>query len=88
MLGDNRVLHGARRNGSDERRTVITIWYHPHYEEQVGRALTPLSLPPSLSRALSLSLSLSLSEQLVSSSLCVHPSVRACINSLTGLRRL
>eukprot|EP01044_Picomonas_judraskeda_P037000 COSAG03_NODE_16596_length_397_cov_0.627517_1_plen_48_part_10 len=48
MLGDNRVLHGARRNGSDERRTVITIWYHPHYEEQVGRALTPLSLSLSL----------------------------------------
>ena len=26
VLGDNRVLHGARRNASERRRTVITIW--------------------------------------------------------------
>jgi|EP01046_Picozoa_sp_COSAG06_P049884 ectoine hydroxylase-related dioxygenase (phytanoyl-CoA dioxygenase family) len=26
VLGDNRVLHGARRNASEGRRTVITIW--------------------------------------------------------------
>jgi ectoine hydroxylase-related dioxygenase (phytanoyl-CoA dioxygenase family) len=31
VIGDNRVLHGARQNCSNERRTVITVWYHPHY---------------------------------------------------------
>ena len=34
VLGDARVLHGAHPNLSSERRTVITIWYIPEYEEK------------------------------------------------------
>jgi ectoine hydroxylase-related dioxygenase (phytanoyl-CoA dioxygenase family) len=33
VVGDNRVLHGTRRNTTDERRTVITLWFHPHYDK-------------------------------------------------------
>ncbi len=51
VLGDNRVLHGARQNASTNRRTVITIWYHPHYEEQVRQTL---QLVPFLLRSLKL----------------------------------
>ena len=39
MLGDNRVLHGARQNVSGDRRTVITLWFHPHYSSQVRPAV-------------------------------------------------
>eukprot|EP01052_Picozoa_sp_SAG31_P025113 SAG31_NODE_2182_length_6246_cov_3.051407_1_plen_389_part_00 len=45
VFGDNRVLHGARQNASDERRTVITIWYHPHYDELPER-VTKGVVPP------------------------------------------
>jgi hypothetical protein len=26
-----RLLHSARANKTDQRRTVITLWYHPRY---------------------------------------------------------
>ncbi len=29
VIGDSRLLHGAYANGSDQWRTVITLWYHP-----------------------------------------------------------
>ena len=29
VVGDSRLLHSARANRSDTRRTVITLWYHP-----------------------------------------------------------
>lgn len=29
VIGDSRLLHSARANTTDERRTVITLWYHP-----------------------------------------------------------
>ena len=29
VIGDSRLLHSARANESDARRTVITLWYHP-----------------------------------------------------------
>lgn len=29
VIGDARLLHGAYANESDQRRTVITLWYHP-----------------------------------------------------------
>ncbi|NKB71369.1 MAG: phytanoyl-CoA dioxygenase [Candidatus Latescibacteria bacterium] len=29
VLGDSRLLHSARANKTDQRRTVITLWYHP-----------------------------------------------------------
>ncbi|MEE2754441.1 MAG: phytanoyl-CoA dioxygenase family protein [Candidatus Latescibacterota bacterium] len=29
VMGDSRLLHSARANTSGQRRTVITLWYHP-----------------------------------------------------------
>ena len=29
VIGDSRLLHASHGNQSDERRTVITLWYHP-----------------------------------------------------------
>ena len=29
VIGDSRILHATHANDSDERRTVITLWYHP-----------------------------------------------------------
>jgi len=29
VMGDSRLLHSARANNTDHRRTVITLWYHP-----------------------------------------------------------
>lgn len=29
VLGDARLLHAAHANSTNERRTVITLWYHP-----------------------------------------------------------
>jgi hypothetical protein len=29
VIGDSRILHAAHTNESDERRTVLTLWYHP-----------------------------------------------------------
>lgn len=29
LIGDSRLLHAAHANESDERRTVITLWFHP-----------------------------------------------------------
>ena len=29
VIGDSRLLHSARANTTDRRRTVITLWYHP-----------------------------------------------------------
>jgi ectoine hydroxylase-related dioxygenase (phytanoyl-CoA dioxygenase family) len=31
VIGDARLLHAAHPNGSDRRRTVITLWYQPDY---------------------------------------------------------
>ena len=33
VIGDSRLLHSARANESDTRRTVITLWYHPVFYE-------------------------------------------------------
>jgi ectoine hydroxylase-related dioxygenase (phytanoyl-CoA dioxygenase family) len=33
VIGDSRVLHAAHANDSDQRRTVITLWFHPNYDE-------------------------------------------------------
>ena len=45
MIGENRVLHGARQNASQDRRTVITIWYHPHYDSLPDRVTKEFILP-------------------------------------------
>ncbi|BDI29541.1 hypothetical protein CCAX7_15920 [Capsulimonas corticalis] len=31
LIGDARVLHAAHRNDTDERRTLITLWYQPDF---------------------------------------------------------
>ena len=31
VVGDSRLLHSARANTTDTRRTVITLWYHPGF---------------------------------------------------------
>ncbi|MCY4403669.1 MAG: phytanoyl-CoA dioxygenase family protein [Candidatus Poribacteria bacterium] len=31
VIGDSRLLHASHANQSDERRTVITLWYHPYF---------------------------------------------------------
>jgi len=31
VVGDSRLLHASHGNQSDERRTVITLWYHPFF---------------------------------------------------------
>jgi hypothetical protein len=33
VIGDSRLLHSAHANQSDQRRTVITLWYHPLFHE-------------------------------------------------------
>ena len=33
LVGDARVLHAAHANTTDQRRTVITLWYVPRYDE-------------------------------------------------------
>ncbi len=31
VVGDARMFHATHENTSDEQRTVITIWFHPHF---------------------------------------------------------
>ena len=54
VIGDSRVLHAAHANTSGRRRTVITMWYLPRYDElseplrasyQERMAPPPASLP-------------------------------------------
>ncbi len=33
VVGDARVLHAANPNKSDNKRSLITLWYHPHYNK-------------------------------------------------------
>ena len=33
VVGDARLLHSAQANRSDQRRTVLTIWYWPAYDD-------------------------------------------------------
>ena len=33
VVGDARMFHSAHANRSDEKRTVITIWFHPFYSD-------------------------------------------------------
>ena len=33
VIGDARLLHAAHGNTTDQRRTVITLWYVPRYDE-------------------------------------------------------
>ena len=34
VIGDARLLHGAYPNQSAEERTLITLWFHPHFQAQ------------------------------------------------------
>ena len=31
VIGDSRLIHSAHANDSDQRRTVITMWFFPNY---------------------------------------------------------
>ena len=33
VIGDSRMLHASHANTSDHRRTVITLWYYPAWDE-------------------------------------------------------
>src|SRR5262245_36160244 len=33
VVGDSRILHAAHSNESGHRRTVITLWFHPNFNE-------------------------------------------------------
>lgn len=33
VVGDSRILHAAHANESGNRRTVITLWFHPNFTE-------------------------------------------------------
>jgi ectoine hydroxylase-related dioxygenase (phytanoyl-CoA dioxygenase family) len=33
VVGDARVLHAANKNNSDNKRSLITLWFHPHYNK-------------------------------------------------------
>ncbi len=33
VIGDSRMLHSAHANSTDQRRTVITLWYYPAWKE-------------------------------------------------------
>ena len=33
VVGDARMFHATHENASDEQRTVITIWFHPHFSD-------------------------------------------------------
>ncbi|MEE2832356.1 MAG: phytanoyl-CoA dioxygenase family protein [Candidatus Latescibacterota bacterium] len=33
VIGDSRMLHASHANMSDHRRTVITLWYYPNWDE-------------------------------------------------------
>ena len=37
LIGDSRLLHASHANQSDERRTVITLWFHPDPHTFGGR---------------------------------------------------
>ena len=53
VIGDARVLHAAHANTTDQRRTVITLWYVPRYDElseklQAGYQSQVRSMPDSV----------------------------------------
>ena len=43
VIGDSRLLHGSFANQSGQRRTVITLWYHPTFETAPPRIRAHLS---------------------------------------------
>ena len=50
LIGDARLIHATHANASDERRTVITLWYQPRFDAlpepikaQVVAKIQPLS---------------------------------------------
>ncbi len=44
VIGDSRLLHASHSNNANERRTVITLWYHPFF------ALLPAGLRAQIGR--------------------------------------
>jgi len=33
VIGDSRIMHAAHANTSGQRRTVVTLWFHPDYQD-------------------------------------------------------
>jgi ectoine hydroxylase-related dioxygenase (phytanoyl-CoA dioxygenase family) len=33
VIGDSRIMHAAHANVSGQRRTVVTLWFHPNYQD-------------------------------------------------------
>ena len=33
VIGDSRILHAAHANESPDRRTVVTLWFHPNFSD-------------------------------------------------------
>jgi ectoine hydroxylase-related dioxygenase (phytanoyl-CoA dioxygenase family) len=48
VIGDCRLLHATHPNGSDERRTCLTLWYLPHFDERPESIRSYLVQHPSL----------------------------------------
>ena len=46
VIGDSRLLHAAHGNKSNQRRTVITLWYIPLYHQLPGRIKAYLARHP------------------------------------------
>jgi hypothetical protein len=49
VVGDSRLLHAAHANDSEQRRTVITLWYHPDVAalpERTQALVASLHRPP------------------------------------------
>jgi len=46
IVGDARILHAAHPNRSAERRTCLTLWYYPRYEQMPESLKAALRVPP------------------------------------------
>ncbi len=33
VIGDSRIMHAAHANTSGQKRTVVTLWFHPNYQD-------------------------------------------------------
>ena len=43
VMGYGRMFHASHANRSDERRTVLTMWYYPHFVDLPGRTQATVS---------------------------------------------
>lgn len=43
VIGDARLLHAAHANASDQRRSLVTLWYQPHFDRLAPRVQATLA---------------------------------------------